>query len=392
MRFTSSFALSLSFAVASFCLAAEPTPASAELPDGLYAEFQSASGTFVTQLHYDKTPMTVGSFVGLAEGSIAPRDGKPFSTGVIWYRVVPNFVIQSGDPTNRGAANPPGERSKEQQLAGHPYQFPDEVHPGLHHDAAGVLSMANAGPDTNSSEFFVTLRDTGRLNYLHSVFGRVVKGHDVLAKIKQDEPFSIRILRVGDAAGKFDAGEKALHARIAAAKKYAGSPEPGPSSHFDDPDKILPQDVPRAKNFNFKLANFERFTGGRIYGRMFREFHPEHEGQSVGAFMRALAARLGIERDGVLVCYFADRDAWSVWFAESKIPAFMGRPGTREEFLAGDALMKRKETFIADARKRGADFAAQAMAEGRTVSDAQRLKLVMDEVLDALILLYEPKR
>jgi cyclophilin family peptidyl-prolyl cis-trans isomerase len=372
--------------------AAEPKSGNSDLPDGLYAEFNSASGTFITELHYEKTPMTVGSFVGLVEGSIAPRDGKPFSTGLIWYRVVPNFVIQSGDPTNRGAANPPGERSKEQEKAGHPYTLPDEVAPGLHHESAGMLSMANAGPDTNSSEFFVTLRDTHRLNYMHSVFGRVIRGQEVLAKIKQDEPFSIRIVRVGDAAKKFDATEKTLHARIESAKKYSGTPEPTPTSHFDDPDKLLPQDVPRAKNFNFKLANFERFTGRKIYGRVFKEFRPEQDGQTVGAFQRSLAKKLGIERDGVLVSYFADLDSWSIWIAEPLLPTFMGKDGARADFVAGDGLTRRKEQFFSDAKKRGADFAAQSIAEGRTVNDAQRLKLVVDEVLDALIMMYEPKK
>jgi cyclophilin family peptidyl-prolyl cis-trans isomerase len=127
----------------------------APLPEGLYAEFVMARGSVIAELHYRQAPLTVTSFVGLAEGSLAPREGHPFFTGIKWYRVVPNFVIQSGDPTFA-----PGKDDD----AGHPYSFPDEFAPGLGHDAAGVLSMANAGPDTNSSEFFITLRDTRRLN------------------------------------------------------------------------------------------------------------------------------------------------------------------------------------------------------------------------------------
>jgi cyclophilin family peptidyl-prolyl cis-trans isomerase len=381
------------FACAALTLAAQEknSPAAiAGLPDGLYAAFTTPHGTFVAELYFERTPMTVASFVGRAEGTLGPRDGRPFFTGLKWYRVVPNFVLQSGDPI-RSAAADPSKLSEEDGAAGHPFSFPDEIAPGLHHAGAGYLSMANSGPDTNSSEFFITLRDTHRLNYLHSVFGRVVRGAELLPRVKQDEPFSIEILRLGAAAKAFDASEAAFSARVAAAGKYAFAPEPGPTAHFDDPDKILPQDIPRAKNFNYKLANFERFTGRKIYARVFKEFRPARDGQSLAAFHRELAAQLGVERDGVLASYFQATDTWMIWIGEPLLPAFMGRPGTRDEFLARDGLMRRKEEFIAGARERGAAFAAQAIAEGRTLTDAQKLKLVVDEVVDALIFLCEPQ-
>lgn len=361
------------------------------LPPGLYAEFTTPHGAFVAELYYEKTPLTVASFVGRAEGTLAPRDGQPFFTGLKWYRVVPDFVLQSGDPVRSAAADPQGSMTDEQGAAGHPLPFPDEIAPGLHHDGAGVLSMANSGPDTNSSEFFITLRDTGRLNYLHSVFGRVVRGAELLPRIAQNESFAIKILRVGESARAFDASEAAFAARLAAAKPYAFAPEPGIAAHFDDADRLLPQDVPRAKNFNFKLANFERFTGRRIYARVFREFQPFRPGQSIGAAHRELAEQLGVAADGVLVSYYADLDQWMLWIGEPLLPAFMGRAGSREEFLADDGLMRRKQEFFAAAQARAAAFAAEAVAAGRTVSDAQRLKLTVDEVVDALILLYEPK-
>src|SRR5687767_1908437 len=166
------------------------------LPAGLYAEFTTPRGAFVAELFYQKTPLTCASFVGRAEGTLAPRNGKPFFTGLRWYRVVPGFVIQSGDPTTPPPGTPPVERSEKEDEAGHPFPFPDEIVPGLRHDAAGALSMANSGPDTNSSEFFVTLAPTNRLNYLHSVFGRVIRGLDVLPKIQRDDTFSIKIVRI----------------------------------------------------------------------------------------------------------------------------------------------------------------------------------------------------
>lgn len=370
-------------------LRAAETPA---LPDGLYAEFTTPHGVFTAKLFYDKVPMTVGSFVGLAEGSIAPKDGKPFYTGLKWYRVVPNFVIQSGDPTNPGdGIQDRAQPTPEEEKAGHPYNFPDEIVPGLHHADAGVLSMANGGPDTNSSEFFVTLRETNRLNYLHSVFGHVVQGLEVLPLIKENDAFSIKILRVGKAAKAFQADEVTLKERIAAAKTYRGSAEPGATAHFDDPDKVLPVEPPRAKNFNYKLANFERFTGKHIYARVFKEFKPTQPGQKLGAFNAELAKQFKIDPDGVLINYFVDLDTWMIWVGEDLLPKFMGRAGTREEFVDSGALMKQKQTFVQEAKKRGEEVAARAIAEGRTVNDAQRIKLTVDEVIDAFILMVEPK-
>jgi cyclophilin family peptidyl-prolyl cis-trans isomerase len=363
-----------------------------ELADGLYAEFTTPRGGFIAQLFPERAPMTVASFVGRAEGSLAPRQGRPFFTGLKWYRVVPNFVIQSGDPTNPGGGiqdrAPP---SPADEAAGHPLPFPDEIAPGLHHDDAGVLSMANGGPDTNSSEFFITLRETNRLNYLHSVFGRVVRGLEVLPQIQLNDAFTIKIRRIGAAAQAFPADEASFTAQVAAAKKYAYATELGPAAHFDDPDRLLPQDVPRAKNFNFKLANFERFTGRKICARVFKEFRPDHEGQKLGAFHRELAGRLGVRERGVLASYFADRDSWMIWVGEDLLPAFVDREGSRAELVESGLLMKRKEAFIAQAKRRAGEVAARAQAEGREVGDAQRLKLTVDEVLDALIFLCEPK-
>ncbi|MFI5335555.1 MAG: peptidylprolyl isomerase [Opitutales bacterium] len=367
----------------------------APLPDGLYAEFSTPRGVFTARLDYQRVPMTVASFVGRAEGTIAPRNGKPFFTGLRWYRVVPNFVIQSGDPLNPGGGiqdrKPP---TPEEDAAGHPLPFPDEISPGLHHDAAGVLSMANGGPDTNSSEFFVTLRDTNRLNYLHSVFGRVVRGLGVLPQIRQDDAFTIRILRVGSGAQAFAATEPAFLARVAAAKKYAFAPEPGPAAHFDDPDKLLPQEVPRAKNFNFKLANFERFTGFRLCARVCAKSPTDAEDAQPGAYMRALAEKLGTARHGVLAVYFADEKDWRVWFGDEAVATFLGRTPTATDLAPDGPLHRAKTAFIAAAVALGdADFAAQQKAApaDQPPPPAQHLKLQMDAILDGLISIYEPK-
>jgi peptidyl-prolyl cis-trans isomerase A (cyclophilin A) len=142
-----------------------------------YAHFETSLGNFTAELFETHAPKTVANFVGLVEGTREwkhPKTGQrhktPFYDGIIFHRVISGFVLQGGDPLGQGYGGPG-------------YQFEDEFHPDLRHDKAGVLSMANAGPNTNGSQFFVTLAPTPHLDRRHSVFGRVVSGLDVVEKI-----------------------------------------------------------------------------------------------------------------------------------------------------------------------------------------------------------------
>ena len=177
--------------------------------DGLYAEIITEKGIISVVLEFEKAPMTVKNFVGLAEGTIknSIKDlGESYYNGIIFHRVAPNFVIQGGDPEGTGSGGPG-------------YSFPDEFHPDLKHDAAGVLSMANAGAHTNGSQFFITLRDTPPLNYRHSVFGRVIKGMDVVNSIvKGDVIKSIKIFRTGKKAKKFKVDSSSFFELVAKSK------------------------------------------------------------------------------------------------------------------------------------------------------------------------------
>ncbi len=171
------------------------------LGTGLFAKIITTKGTVYCKLEYEKVPLTVANFVALADGDMpneARRVGEPFYEDNQFHRVIKNFMIQGGDPKNSGAPN---------SNAG--YKFKDEFHHLLLHDRAGVLSMANAGKNTNSTQFFITHKETPWLNNKHSVFGFVVEGMDVVNAIVQgDKIMNVEILRFGKGAKKFNAMAK----------------------------------------------------------------------------------------------------------------------------------------------------------------------------------------
>jgi peptidylprolyl isomerase len=178
-------------------------------PDGLFAELWTSKGLIALQLEFERTPMTVANFVGLAEGTVANKalpPGAPFFDGTVFHRVVPGHVIQAG--MAKAGETGPG------------YTFPNEIVPGLGHGQAGMLGMANAGPHTNTSQFYITLGDRSYLDGNYTIFGQVFSGLDVVNRITQGDVVNhVRIVRVGSKAALFKADEESFRALVVAAQR-----------------------------------------------------------------------------------------------------------------------------------------------------------------------------
>jgi len=193
------------------CVLAFGVWAAEKYPPGLYAEMKTTKGLIVIQLEVERVPLTVANFVGLAEGTKnSNKDaGVPFYDGIRFHRVINDFMIQGGDPEGTGRGGPG-------------YRFPDEIDPELNHSGPGILSMANAGPNTNGSQFFITHKATPWLDGKHAVFGKVIKGMDTVNAIEKGDAINtVRIIRSGATAEAFKVDQASFDALMASAEKRA---------------------------------------------------------------------------------------------------------------------------------------------------------------------------
>ena len=323
--------------------------------DGLYAVMETTKGPIVCELFFREAPLTAMNFTGLAEGTIGNsfrKPGEPFFDGLTFHRVVKDFVIQGGDPKGDGEGGPG-------------YAFQDEFGPQLRHDRAGMLSMANDGPNTNGSQFFITLRETNRLNYLHSVFGRVVSGQDAVDNIAQgDKINSVKIVRVGAAAKAFQTDVIAFEVFKKRSELVPPPRVPADFKFFVDETNTLPEF--RVKNFNFKLANYEKFRRLRIAVRIFAT------AKSGETDFKALAKELGAgDEKGGLICYFAAEDEWKLMIGKTQFPAINGGPIADEAVFLKDVLHAKKQALL---------------ARSRELSKEKKLKEAVDAAIDTVIL------
>lgn len=208
------------------------------MQDGIYAKFTTEKGEILIRLTYTKTPGTAGNFVALAEGNLensARPQGKPYYDGLKFHRVIPDFMIQGGDPTGTGSGGPG-------------YKFDDEFHPELKHDRPGILSMANAGPGTNGSQFFITHVETPWLDNNHTVFGHVVEGQDVVDAVSQGDTMQkVEIIRVGEEAKNWNA--------IEAFRKFTGERE----------ERLAKMRAQQEEEIKKLAEGFDRTSSGLFY-------------------------------------------------------------------------------------------------------------------------------
>ena len=250
----------------------------ADLDDGLYADMLTNKGAILLKLHYDLTPITVANFVSLAEGEnehvSEVFQGKSYYNNIKFHRVIPDFMIQGGDPTGTGSGNPG-------------YKFKDEFPKDslgellLKHDKAGVLSMANSGPATNGSQFFITHKETPWLDGKHTVFGEVVIGQEVVDSIAQNDYIKeIAIVTVGRMAKRFDAAEvwnsyygklqstiEETLARFEAAKKEAAELPSGVKFTI-----VASKEGEQPAEGSQVLVHYSGyFTDGKLFGTSFKQ-------------------------------------------------------------------------------------------------------------------------
>jgi cyclophilin family peptidyl-prolyl cis-trans isomerase len=316
-------------------------PQAPALPDGLYAVWETPRGTITAELYFTKVPLGVATFAGLAEGTI-PVSGQPaghkFYDGLVFHRVVPGFVVQGGDPLGTGEGD-----------AG--FKFADEFSPQLKHDAAGVLALANSGPNTNSCQFYFTLAPVNRLNYKHTVFGHVVRGLDVLPNIvKGDAMRRVTIVRVGAQAEAFRP-DAAMIARLRETTPVIAPRDPARPKPFVESAGI---GVPAAKAswLDEKLHHYAAVNGIEVWVRILaRNPAPDPTTGSLEIPEEVMGKLVGTNRRAAVLALFGDDPHWRLWLGEALLERFDLPPGSSYTSAGMAKLAKVRAAILAPAMK-----------------------------------------
>lgn len=348
--------------------AASGASVEAPLPDGLYAVWHTAHGAITARLHFQDTPLAVANFVGLAEGAIAfdapgRAPGRPFYDGLAFHRIVPGFVVQGGDPLGTGEGGP-----------GH--AFADEFSPRLRHDAPGVLAMANAGPGTNGSQFYFTLSEARRLDYKHTVFGRVVRGLDVLALLRPGDVMErVEIVRAGPAAEAFRTDDASFR-RLLGSTPPIPPRDPALSPLFHDAAGLdLPDWLPAW--LEEKLHHYDVVRDVRIRVRAVPGFGaPPPESGTTNPLRHLHATLAGDDPRAATLVHVADEKAWRLWLADGLLPPLGVDPAALRDDAA--PLHELKRRLLAPAR---AALLEPENAHARSVNAA--ITALMEKLDDA---------
>ena len=293
-----------------------------DLEDGLYAEFNTSMGVMLIKLTYDKTPVTVANFVALAEGNHPKVDndfkGKKFYNGIIFHRVIDKFMIQGGDPSGDGTGGPG-------------YKFLDEIDLTLRHDKPGVLSMANSGPGTNGSQFFITEVPTPHLDGKHTVFGHVVKGieiQDAISNVETavaDRPVkdvtinNLKIIRIGSDAKGFDAVKTWNEME----PKLFIMQEEKKRAAIEKMDSLAR--IEKEKNNNYREKAIKLSSGVEIYyinkGKGIKPIEGDEIFFYYEGYLAINGVLFGTNRKDIMIAYdrYSDEDESKGWYDPSKI-------------------------------------------------------------------------
>lgn len=323
------------FLVAVLLLAPAFGARSETLADGLYAAIHTPRGVITAELFPDKAPTAVANFVGLAEGSI-PFEGRPagepYFDGLVFHRVVPGFVIQGGDPLGTGEGGPG-------------YSFSDEFDPRARH-VRGALAMANSGPNTNGSQFYIAIEEVHRLNYKHTVFGVVHSGMEVVTAIGQGDGIErVEIIRVGVAAAEYRVTPESF-AALREAARVIQPRDPALQRLFSSAIDIeLPEWFPQW--IEDKLNHYHQTRGIQIFVRLVCRMS-DLPGEPRVAMSRLLASLSQGDANSCVLVYLDDEKSWRLWFGDALTPLFTGGGGGGD--AGREALHMAKATVLAPAK------------------------------------------